>query len=143
MYTDNFTALIIQTGAQEILQANQSLLGNIFAYAILVFVIFMSFVFPLFFIVPMVQSRRKNKRVLQYGEPAQAKILKIWDTGVTVNDNPQVGMLLTVYPEKNLAPFQAETKKIISRLHIPQIQTGEMLTVKYNPYNPSEVAVVL
>ncbi len=122
--------------------AEQSLLGNILGYFIFIMVFFLSFILPLIFIVPTILNWRKNRYVLRHGEPARAKILKIWDTGVTVNDNPQVGLLLAVYPE-NLDPYQAETKKVISRLHIPQIQTGEMLEVKYNPRKPSEVALVL
>jgi hypothetical protein len=130
------------TGKLQILLANQSLTVTIFGYFIFILVFFLSFILPLMFIVPMILNWRKNRRLLRHGEPARAKILKIWDTGVTVNDNPQVGLLLAVYPE-NLDPYQAETKKVISRLQIPQIQKGASVEVRYDPQNPLEVALVI
>ncbi len=36
---------------------------------------------------------------LKDGMPAQATILRIWDTGTTINDNPVVGFLLEVRAE--------------------------------------------
>lgn len=130
------------SGTFQILLANQSMLDNIFGYFILILVIFLSVILPLMFIVPTILNWRKNRRLMRDGEPARAKILKIWDTGVTVNDNPQVGMLLAVYPE-NLDPYQAETKKVISRLQIPQIQVGASVEVRYDRQNPLEVALVI
>ncbi|HEX8246900.1 MAG TPA: DUF3592 domain-containing protein [Pyrinomonadaceae bacterium] len=130
------------SGTSQILLANQSLSGTIFGYFIFILVIFLSVILPLMFIVPTILNWRKNRRLLRHGEPAQAKILKIWDTGVTVNDNPQVGLLLAVYPE-NRDPYQAETKKVISRLQIPQIQIGASVEVRYDRQNPLEVALVI
>ena len=130
------------SGTFQFLLANQSALNTIFGYFIFILVIFLSVVLPLMLIVPTILNWRKNKYLLRHGEPARAKILKIWDTGVTVNDNPQVGMLLAVYPE-NRDPYQAETKKVISRLLIPQIQIGASVEVRYDRQNPLAVALVI
>lgn len=80
------------------------------------------------------------REIRRLGVSAKATVLKIWDTGITVNNNPVVGFLLEVVPEEG-PPYQAETKAIISRLDIPQIQPGAVLPVKYDPENPKRVAL--
>lgn len=89
---------------------------------------------------PIVSGLR-NRAVRSEGLPAQAKILKIWDTGTTINENPLVGMLLEVHPPGG-AVFQAETEQLISRLQIPVIQPGMELEVKYDPHTQA-VALVM
>lgn len=81
-----------------------------------------------------------TQSVLARGLPAQATILKITDTGTTINQNPLVRLLLEVHPQ-NEPPFQAETERIIPRLQIPEIQPGVMLEVKYDPAS-KDVALI-
>jgi hypothetical protein len=64
-----------------------------------------------------------------------------WDTGMRINDNPQVGMKLQVQPP-NGAPFQADVTKVVSIIQLAQFQPGAQLNVKYDPANPSHVAIV-
>jgi len=75
-----------------------------------------------------------------HGLPATATVLKIWETGTRINNNPVVGFLLEVHAE-GLQPYTAETKALISILMIPQIQPGANLKVKYDPENPNRVAL--
>ena len=81
-----------------------------------------------------------NAEIRANGLPATATVLKIWETGVRVNDNPVVGFLLEVQAE-GMEPYQATTKALISILQIPQIQPGAVLKVKYDPEDPSRVAL--
>jgi len=81
-----------------------------------------------------------DQKLLQEGLPAQATIIKIWDTGITLNDNPQVGMLLEVQPSSG-EPFRVELKSIISRLALAQVQPGRVVPVRYDPQDPSKVAL--
>jgi len=74
------------------------------------------------------------------GEQAQAKIIRIWDTGMTVNDDPVVGFLLEVYPEGQPA-YQAKTKLRISRLDIPRVQPGLIVPVRIDPNDHRRVAL--
>ena len=80
------------------------------------------------------------QEIREIGVPAEGKVLKIWETGVRVNDNPVVGFLLEVHAD-GLAPYEAETKALISILSIPQIQPGAILPVKYDPKDPSRIAL--
>jgi hypothetical protein len=100
--------------------------------------------FTLFLIV-VIRKWVKNafgpdEKLLQEGVAAQATILKIWDTGVTLNDNPQVGMLLEVKPPGS-EPFRVEMKSIISRIALAQIQPGRVVPVRYDPQTPSKVTL--
>ncbi|MBU0494827.1 MAG: SHOCT domain-containing protein [Chloroflexi bacterium] len=85
---------------------------------------------------PMLQAQA----LLQSGEPAGATILKLWDTGTTLNNDPQVGMLLEVRPPGR-SPFQAEVKTFVSRLQTAMIQPGMAVQVRYDPNDTSRVAI--
>lgn len=81
-----------------------------------------------------------NQELLATGESAEATILKLWDTGTSVNVNPLAGPLLEVNAP-NRAPYQVETSKLISRLETSQYQPGATLVVKIDPHNPQKVAI--
>lgn len=110
---------------------------------IFLFVLFLIGIFlPFFLIIPMIVGWYGNKQLLISGEQAQAKILKIWETGAYVNEQPQVGMLLEVYAA-NRPVYRAEAKRVVSILNIPRIQVGATVEVRFDPQNPSRIAVVL
>ncbi len=87
-------------------------------------------------------GENESKQVRAVGVPAEATVVQIWDTGVTVNEDPVVGFLLEVHPD-GAAPFQAKTKARISRLAIPRVQPGARLRVLYDPKDESRVALAL
>jgi len=81
-----------------------------------------------------------TREIREKGLPAKGKVLKIWETGIRVNHDPVVGFLLEIHAE-GMAPYRAETKELISILWIPQIQPGAVLPVKYDPKDPSRIAL--
>jgi len=80
------------------------------------------------------------KQIRAVGVSAQATVVQIWDTGVTVNDDPVVGFLLDVAPEGRPA-FQARTKALVSRLAVPRVQPGAQLRVMFDPKDTTRVAL--
>lgn len=77
----------------------------------------------------------------QTGLPAPATILRIWDTGITLNDDPVIGMEVEVRPEEG-DPFRAVIpKSLISRIAIPQFQPGKKVAVRFDPQDTSQVAL--
>lgn len=76
------------------------------------------------------------------GMPAEATVLRIWDTGMTVNKNPVVGFLLEVRPPDE-APWRAETKQLVSRLEIPRVRPGQVVAVRYDPADHRRVSLAL
>lgn len=90
-------------------------------------------------LIPII--RLFNSQEVKNGVVAEATILKVWDTGTTINDNPLVGLLLEVHPN-GLPAYQAETKTIVSRLSVANIQPGQTAKVQYDPGNLKRLAVV-
>ncbi|HVT60677.1 MAG TPA: hypothetical protein VHR45_20055 [Thermoanaerobaculia bacterium] len=75
------------------------------------------------------------------GIPAEAEILSHWDTGITVNGDPVIGLKLQVRP-KDGAPYEALIKKsLVSRLDLSQFQPGSVIPVRIDPKDPSRVAI--
>ncbi len=102
-------------------------------------IIFVAILLTLLF-VRLAMRGGENKQALAAGQTAQAAVLKMWDTGWTVNGNPRIGVLLEVRPPGG-APFQVEVQKVISRLQTSQYQPGQMLEVKYDPVDHKKVAI--
>jgi hypothetical protein len=90
----------------------------------------------------IIKPSQQARKLLQTGLPAKAKILALNDTGVTINQNPQVQLTLEVTPDSGYPPtYQTTLRTIVSRLHIPQFQPGAKLRVRYDQNNPAQVAV--
>lgn len=93
-----------------------------------------------FFVVRLLRNSARNRAILATGEPAHATILSATDTGVTVNDCPQVRLSLEVRPA-GAAPYRAETTLLVGRLQTALIMPGMSVRVKYDRADPSRVAV--
>ncbi|MCC7344408.1 MAG: hypothetical protein IT573_05675 [Deltaproteobacteria bacterium] len=94
-----------------------------------------------FIYVKVIKPNQNAKRILQTGEPGKAKVLALADTGVQINNNPQVLMTLEVTPDRSRRPYQVQTKMVISMLQIPQFQPGARLLVRIDSADPNQVAI--
>lgn len=97
-------------------------------------------VLPLLFLVKFLRGSAERKRILAHGVPAQATITRIWETGVRINNQPQVGFDLQVQ-QPGAAPYAAQTQMVVSALAIPRIQPGAVVRAKVDPADPSKVAL--
>lgn len=91
-------------------------------------------------IVGKFSGRTEACAILAVGVPAPARIVRLVDTGTSINDDPVVEFILEVSPD-DAAPFPASTRALISRLDVPSIQPGTVVRVKYDPAEPSRVAL--
>lgn len=82
------------------------------------------------------------RELVAAGEPAEAKVVRMWDTGTTLSDNPQVKFLLEVRPPGR-APYQAEVKCYVSRLRLSQVQPGNVIAVKVDRQDETKIALDL
>jgi hypothetical protein len=74
------------------------------------------------------------------GVPAQAQILSIGETGLTVNDNPVITLDVEVRPADR-PPYRGTIKRLlVSRLEVPQFQPGRVIPVRFDPRDPSRVS---
>lgn len=81
------------------------------------------------------------RRLREVGIPARAEILRIWDTGTTVNEDPVVGLEVEVQPVAG-EPFRAVIEKTwISRLAIPRYQPGAVIAIRYDPNDRTRAAI--
>ncbi len=84
-----------------------------------------------------VQQARELRRT---GVAASGEILRIWDTGITVNNDPVIGALVRVTPPEG-EPFEASTKCLIGRLDVPRFQPGAEVPVSFDPSDHSRVSI--
>jgi hypothetical protein len=81
-----------------------------------------------------------NRGVLQDGIPARAKIVGVRQTGVMLNNQPQIAFDLEVQPPGG-TPYRAQAKAIIPMINIPQFQPGAEVPVKIHPSDPTQVVM--
>ena len=95
-------------------------------------------------LLKLTKGGAQNRKLLQTGVPAPAKILAIAPTGTTVtvggHRQPQVALTLEVQPSGG-QPYQAQLVTLISEFQIPQIQPGTMCQVRVDPSNPNSMAL--
>jgi hypothetical protein len=81
------------------------------------------------------------RAIQQVGEAASGTVVEVWDTGITVNDDPVIGLRLTVQ-RSGQPPYEAVIKKSrVSRVHVPQFQPGWQVPVRVDPRDPARVAL--
>ena len=81
----------------------------------------------------------KQKRIAELvatGKQGTAVILQLSDTGVRVNDNPRVKMLLEIHIP-NYPPYQAQKTVTLPLIYLPQVQTGSTINILADPAQPN------
>ena len=83
-----------------------------------------------------------NEQLLKTGQSAPAKVLQYMPMGINVNgNNPAVNLIVEVHPISGAA-FTAQSQgNVISEGNVSKFQPGQMITVRYNPDDLTEVAV--
>ena len=85
---------------------------------------------------PMLNASRLQKT----GLPGTARILEVRDTGVTINNNPQVKLMLEV--KNSLGQkYQAQCRVLVSRINPWAYQPGMEVAVKIDPKNEQNVVL--
>jgi hypothetical protein len=93
-------------------------------------------------IVDRFSGRGEACAIVAIGTPANARILRLIDTGTSINDDPVVEFVLEVSPA-DAPTFEAHARALISRLDIPAVQPGRVLPVRFDPQDHSRVAIDL
>jgi hypothetical protein len=86
------------------------------------------------------QGNTKEQRSRSQLE-ANAVILAIEITGLSINHQAQVKLQMQVLPEKG-RNFVAEIKEVFTVKELAALQAGHTMRVKYNPANTKEIALV-
>jgi len=83
--------------------------------------------------------QKSGQWIAQAGMDATAEVLSIQDTGTLINMNPVVVLQLKVQPTVG-AEFTTTAQTPVSKIAIPRV--GDKIKIKYNPANPSQLAVL-
>ncbi|MCC6866172.1 MAG: hypothetical protein IT280_08440 [Ignavibacteria bacterium] len=111
--------------------------GSWFALIIMIAVVgFTGSIFWKVLFGPMFLSRRLEKS----GIATNAKVVEMSDTGVTLNNQPQVKLLLEVTPPNGSA-YMVETKQVISRLQTSMYMPGNMIPVLIDPNDKDKIVI--
>jgi hypothetical protein len=100
---------------------------------------------PFIIIRQMNQNNQKRAQELAaVGVRGEATILSVQDTGMRINDNPRVSMVLEVRLP-NMAPYQIQKTITVSIFQLAQVQTGAVVGVLVDPsapQNPDKVGLL-
>jgi hypothetical protein len=96
----------------------------------------MFYLFYRLFFKPMINASRLQKT----GLPGTARILEVRDTGVTINNNPQVKLMLEV---KNSfgQKYNTQCRVLVSRINPNAFMPGMEVPVKIDPKNEQNVVI--
>ena len=92
-------------------------------------------------VVDRLDGVREAKSLQRSGEAAEAVVVEIWDTGITVNHDPVVRLLVDVQPTNRPAYRATIAKSLISRVHVSRFQPGARVPVRIDPNDPQRVAL--
>ena len=91
------------------------------------------------------QNRKKVEDLMATGKPGTARVLSLEDTGMRINENPRVRMLLEVtipgYPA-----YQVQKTITLPMIKIAQVQVGSTVNVMADPaqpQNPDKLGLLL
>lgn len=90
---------------------------------------------------PYLRQVKMQKWLSREGIEAEAVLLNVQQTGLYVNNMPQMKLQMQVHPRSG-RNFVTETLEVLSYLDLTQLHIGRSLLVKYNPANTKEVMVV-
>ncbi|HEY9078248.1 MAG TPA: hypothetical protein VIO61_17060 [Anaerolineaceae bacterium] len=97
---------------------------------------------PLYFIK---QREKKTQVLLATGVQGEATVLALEDTGMRINDDPRVSMVLEVRVP-GYAAYQVRKTTTIPMIRIGQVQVGMVVPVIADPQdagNPDKVGLLL
>jgi len=84
------------------------------------------------------QPKINTKRLQKTGIPATAKILKIEETNVAINNNPQIKIIMSVTGEGG-GVYTTSCKTIVSKFKPMPYETGKEVQIKIDPNDEKNV----
>jgi len=97
---------------------------------------------PIYF---MRQNQQKAQHLMAKGTQGEATILSLEDTGMLINNNPRVNVLLEIRMPYG-APYQVKKTMTVPLIRLSQVQTGSVVQVMVDmsdPTNPDKVGLLL
>lgn len=105
------------------------LFGGIFA---------LSSLFPAFMAFSFRGKQEQAMNLVATGVKATGTLVSITDTGMTINDNPRVQLVMRIQPDDGSPAFDATKAVTVSRVAVPRV--GDRFPVWYDRANPTKWA---
>ena len=90
---------------------------------------------------PLLQISKMKRRLMNEGVEADAVLLNMEQTGLYINNQPQIKLQVQVQPLTG-RNFVSEVREVLTLIDLSQLRIGSTLKVKYNPVNNKEVMVL-
>jgi hypothetical protein len=93
----------------------------------------------------MRQNQKKVQNLMATGMQGEATILQLEDTGMRINDDPRVAIVLEVRIP-GFAPYQVRKTVTLPLIRLSQVQVGSVVAVMADPTqpgNPDKVGLLL
>jgi len=88
----------------------------------------------------LTRQQAEAQRLMATGLFGQATVEALRETGLTVNDNPQVEFDLRVTVEGG-APYPVTHRQVVSRMVISNFQPGASIPVRVDPADRTRVLI--
>jgi len=85
-----------------------------------------------------VRGAKRRAHFDKVGIDGTAQILSLGETGVRINNQPQIAIQMRVFAG-NIPPYDVVIKKVVSVVELPQLQPGVSVSVRVDPSNPQDV----
>jgi hypothetical protein len=79
---------------------------------------------------------------MEHAQPVTVKILRLSESGMTINDNPVVAYHLAVIPTIGV-PYRVEITQRTSLLSLPRVQPGTFVPALVLPDHPTAISLIL
>jgi hypothetical protein len=90
------------------------------------------------------RARAQRAQLVATGIPAQAMIVQVADTGVRINDQPRLELVLDVHPMHGsmpFAPFRTTHTGTVPMMAMSRVGPGSTVPVKLDQTNPANLAI--
>ncbi len=81
-----------------------------------------------------------SPRLLDTGLPRRGLVTRMWETGVTMNNNPVLGFEINVVSERD-EPYPATVQQSIPRMLVGAVLPGTVLGIEVDPEDPQRIAI--
>ena len=83
-------------------------------------------------------KQEQAQNLVATGAQGTGTVVSITDTGMTINDNPRVQLVMRIQPADGSPAFDATKAVTVSRIAIPR--AGDQFPVWYDRANPTQWA---
>jgi hypothetical protein len=124
--------------------------GTIIVTLVIVLFSLVATIVPIVLVVRWLSKvKGQNQQILTTGIPAQARVVQMGPTGMTVNDSPQMNLVVEVHPppmpgyREPSPPFMANLQAFVPVYAMGRVQPGSMVPVRFQaqPGMPPQVAI--